>query len=428
MKEKFFLYLTNSTTTLYKGAHEKIYSLQDNFEQARSELHTILIRSPKIPLRLLIDLNHQDIREEKLPPLLPWDRVRFFFYKKAELYALDGYVGFTFFKQEGDSYFRWIHISQNDSLSTWLSWLTSLANPDQGTFFVPLEARGFLKSNLPSSKGYQMLIYPISSHENRHVIFKGNRLLLSRLSQKEEDLKTSLHFISRAHQDIHENLQVLSLVKEDFVTLPEVKVLPNPQAFLNFLASQRHPTFTLQRHPPFRFLWLRISMGIVFVGLLILIGLYFYQGYDFKNKKLEVRAKIDILKAKTHHLRTLLESKDVRTLRTALVQYHHLKSLTINPLKIINQLSTLLNMHKLRLHQLKWHNEAKPELIISFWMGNRLGSALAAQFESFLTSCQNIFPGSHIHVLKAPFNSSSHEIYKSHVDQSLPLAQIKIVL
>lgn len=428
MKEKFFLHLTDSQATLYKGADEKIYSLQNNFEQARAELRAIFLRFPKIPLRLLIDLNHQDIREEKLPPLFPWDRVRFFSYKKAELYELGGYVGFAFFTQEKESYFRWIHIAPNNSLSPWLSWLTSLANPAQEIFFVPLEAGNFLKSNLPFSKGYQMLVYPISSYENRHVIFKGNRLLLSRLSQKEEDLKTSLHFVSRTHQDIHEKIQVLSFVKESLLTFPKAKVLPNPQTLLSFIASQKHPTFTLKRQFSSKFIWLRISIGIVFMGLLIFLGLHLYQGFYFKNKTVEVIKTIDFLQTKAHHLRILLENEDVSTIKAALTQYHHLKSFTINPLKIVDQLVTLLNRHKIRLHQLKWYAEAKPELIIGFWMNNKRGSALAAQFESFLTSCQEIFPRSHIHVLKAPFNSSSHEIFKNHADQVLPIVQIKIVL
>ena len=428
MKEKFFLHLTDSQATLYKGTSEKIYSLQDNFEQARSELQEILMRFSKSPLRLLIDLNHQDIREEKLPPLFPWDRMRFFSYKKAELYELGGYVGFSFFKQEKESYFRWIHIAQNDSLSHWFSWLTSLANPDQEIFFVPLEAGNFLKNNLPFSTGYQMLIYPISSHENRHVIFKGNRLLLSRLSQKEEDLKTSLHFVSRTHQDIHEKLQVLSLVKESLLTFPEAKTLPNPQTLLSFIATQKRPTFTLQRQLSSKLLWPRVCMGIVFVGLLTSLGFHLYQGFYFKNKTVEVMKTIDVLQTKAHHLRTLLENEDVSAVKAAMTQYHRLKSLTMNSLKIIDQLVTLLNRHTIRLHQLEWHAEAKSELIISFWMNNKRGSALAAQFESFLLSCQDIFPRSHIHVLKAPFNSSAHEIFKNHADQALPTVQIKIVL
>ncbi len=427
MPEKFLLYLTDEEIMLHKGPHEKIYTFKGNFEDVQQNLQNVLIQTPKTPLRLLIDRSHQDIREEKLPPLPPWDRIRFLSHKKAEWRTQGGVAGFHFLKQDRETYFRWVHISQNDSLIPWVLWAKSLMNPFEGVFFVPLEAGNFLKRHLSATNGYHMILYPISSSETRHSIFKGSRLLLSRLSQGEEGFTSSLHFLSRSYPDIHENLHVLSLIKEVPLLLPNVKTLPDPQVFLSFLAAQKRSSLSLDQRAPSRILRLRIGGGIALLSALLVTGINIYQGFEYKKKSFALLPEIEALKSQTHLLKSLLQNKDIVTLRRALEDYHHLKSQTVNPLQTFEKLAALLKEHKIHLENLRWHQGQELEMIISFLMEQKIGELLATQFEVFLASCRRAFPESQVRVLKAPFNRSTHEIFKSPSNSSLPLAQVRIL-
>ncbi|OJW51047.1 MAG: hypothetical protein BGO67_11995 [Alphaproteobacteria bacterium 41-28] len=427
MEEKFLLYLTDDEVVLFRGPQEKLYTFKGTSEDAQRDLQNVLIRAPKIPLRLLIDRSHQDVREEKLPPLPPWDRIRFLIHKKAEWRTQGGFAGYHFLKQDKETYFRWVHIPPNDSLIHWLLWAKSLINP-MSVFFVPLEAGNFLKKHLSASDGYQMLLYPTaSSSETRHVIFKGNRLLLSRLSQEEEDLKSSLHFLSRNYPNIHENLHVLSLVKKTPSLLDHVTTLTDPKDFIRFLAIQKHPSLVLNRDSPLQSLWVRGGAGIVLLSSLLFTGMNIYQGLDYKTKALVLLAEIEGLKSEAHPLKSRLQDKDMVTLRRTQEHYHQLKSHAVNPLQTFERLAVLLKEHKIRLENLRWHHGQELEMIIGFLMEDKTGELLASRFEIFLASCKRAFPKSQVQVLEAPFNSSTHEIFKSPSNTALPLAQIRIV-
>jgi len=321
MRKKFLLYITDEDITLYKETSEKPYALKGNFEDVQPKLKTILSSYPKAPLWLVIDRNHQDIREEKLPPLFVWDRIRLLFHKKAEWAAHGGYAGFQFLKEEGKTYLRWAHIPPSDSLTPWLLWAQSLPNPFGGVSFVPLEAKNFIKKHLPAGNHYQMLLYNLPSQKMRYVVFKGSRLLLSRFSRTEENLKSSLHFLSRTYPDIHEELRILSLVKESFTTFPHITALHNPQALIDFLVSQKRPSFVIQSNTSSKNLWLRRGAGTILISVLILAGVESYQGFKFKNNALNILPEIASLHVQTKRLNLFLQDKNVPPMRTAVEHY-----------------------------------------------------------------------------------------------------------
>ncbi len=314
MRKKFFLYLTDEEIILYRGTQEKLCSFKNDAEGIEHELQKFLSFSPKVPLCILIDRSHQYVREEKLPALLPWDRIRFLHHKKVEWRTLEGYFGFHFLKQKGEIYLRWIHVALNDFLSSWLVWAHSLPNPSGGIFFIPLEAGIFLKKHFSSLTDYQMLIYPVSSKETRHVIFKGKRLLLSRGLLGKEDIRSSLHFLSRSYPDIHEKLHILTLMQEDVLPFPHVKVLVDPQAFFKFLALQKRPSLLIQRNVSSRGRWLRVGGGVIFLSVLVATGITIYQGLDYQYKRKALLPKIEYLKTQGHFLESLLQNKDIDSL------------------------------------------------------------------------------------------------------------------
>ena len=427
MHQKFLLYITDEEISLYHGASEKLIAFKGNFKDAQHELKKFFSQDHKSPICLLVDRSHQDIREEKIPPLFLWDRISLLFHKKAEWAAQGGYAGFQFLKEKGETYLRWIHIPQNDSLAPWLLWTQTLFNPYGGIFFVPLEAGNFLKKHLPLSNEYKMLVYNLPTQQERHVIFKGRRLLLSRLSQGKEDIKTCLHFLSRGHPDIHEKLHVLSLVKESLLPPHQITTLPGSQSFINFLASQKKPSLLIRPNTFSAYVWLRKGVGIAFIIILILNGINVYQGLNFKKVSLGFLSEIEILKVQTHELEFLLRDKNVITFRRGLEHYNQLKSHRTNPLKTFEQLSILLEKQNVRLENFKWHQGQELEIVMTFLMKDKIGSPLAVQFEAFLASCSEVFPKSQVQVLSAPFNSSVHESFKNPSDKSLPMAQVRII-
>lgn len=161
-----------------------------------------------------------------------------------------------------------------------------MPNPLTGIFFVSLEAGRFLTQKFPSEKKFQMLLYPLPSGEERHVIFKGNRLLLARALQGEEDLRTSLHYLSRSFPDIHEKLHKVNL--------------PSNQSFIQFLSDLKKPSIVLDQYPSSKFFWLRIAGLLFLLGTLLLTVFKAYQGVEYKNKASLFLSKSNELKAHPH--------------------------------------------------------------------------------------------------------------------------------
>lgn len=427
MKKKFLLYLLDDEVILYQGTDEKTYIFKGNIEDAQRKLGLILSAASKIPLRLLIDISHLDIREEKLPFLFPWDRMRLLYYKRSEWAAQGGYGGAHFFKQEGVNYLRYVYVSPKDSLFLWLLWIQSLSNSYEGAYFIPLEAAGFLKQYLAESVDYHLLLYPLSSHKSRHIIVKRRRLLLFRLSHGEDDLKASLHFLSRSFPDIYEKLQGITLIEDTDLTLPNVTPLSDPQAFMSYLASRERPSIPLVLTPFSWVLWLKRGGVVMVICVLLLIGVKDYQGFCFKNKTGALLTEIKVLKTQEQALLSLTEHKDIPYLKAALKQYHFLSSHQDSPFKILEQLALLIKRHPIRFEHIRWTKGKEVEMTLTFLKKNEVGKRLFTQFNDLLESCSTLFPKSHIDVLEAPLNSSSHEVYKNTSKILRPQAHIKIV-
>ncbi len=427
MQEKYLLYLTEDGGALYKEPSQKLFDFEGKFEAQHIRVQDLLVRTPHIPLRLLIDNRHQEIREEKLPSLYFWDRLSFLFHKRREWSNEGGFSGAHFLKENKNMYLRYVHIPSSSPLMTWILWTQALPNPFHGVFFVPLEAGQFLKRHLSSAQDYQMLIYPGHLSEKRYVIFKKSRLLLFRVSQGDEDLRPSLHFLSRTYPDIHEKLHILSLIKETPGPLGLDSTRVTFEEFLHFLSSIKRPSLALNLKPQ-NILWIRRVGCVGLLGIFLLVGVHVYQGVKDKNRALSFLLETKRLKDQERHLLSQNLKKDVHSLRRALDNYAYIKTQTISPLKTIGQLFRLVENREIRLLSLKWHHEKKLEILISFYMKEMIPKRLAERFEEFLMSCGKVFPKGKITVMEAPFNSSSHEIFKYPTDATLPKATIKIVL
>lgn len=262
---------------LYNQSLEKVCTLPAIFEEARSILKNHI--KSKVSLTFLIDQTYQDIQEDKLPSLLPWDLLRLLYYKKTNCIAQGGYGGFRFFRQDKETYLRWIHIPKKDSRNDWLFYVFDHIGQ---VFFVPFEGRSFLNCNFPSSKKYQLLSYSLPSKKIRHVVFQGNRILLSRLSEGEEEIKSSLHFLSRSYPDLYDNI--------DTINLDEKRTSSYSHNLIEYMASQKKSSFSLHPLAFSKILWLRRVMGS-FLSLLVLwMGIEIYESFDFKKKNISLLA------------------------------------------------------------------------------------------------------------------------------------------
>lgn len=424
MSEKYLLYLTDTKITLHKGLSETVCSLEGKFEELHPQIKAYLLQTPKASIRLLVDRTYQDIREEMMPPLFIWDRLKFLHYKKEELSTQGSFFASRFFKQDGATYLRYIHISPKDALFPWLVWSRTLPLSFDGVFFVTLELKGLLRQYFPLKKEYQMVIYKQPENGTSHVIFKGERLLLSRLSQKKEDLKTSLHYLSRTYTDIYEKLQVLSFVKDLPFKPSLIKISENPEDLLAFLSSLKSPSLPVNLITK-RSLAKKIA-GLVLIFLLGIAGANFYLGIVSRNKALALLPEIQSLQAHFHQLASTLDHNYITRWHTPLDHYHFFQKKNLNPLKAVNLLFPLLNKHKIRLISLSWNHEIKLQIRISFFMKSKRRSQLFFDLEAFLRSCQEMFPNAKIHVLESPFESSSHELFYEPCENSLPKATVNI--
>jgi len=408
IRKKALLYFMDEEVILYDDTFKKIAAFKGSFEEIRFSLESEL--GPITTLFFLVDRSHQDIQEEKLPPLFLWDRLRYFFHKKVSCSAQGGYAGFQFLKEGKELYFRWIHIPENDPLAAWIAWVRAYSGQ---IFFVTLEGWRLLKGNFSFPKKYQMLLYPLPSQTIRHVIFKGKRLLLSRLTQGDEGNKTSLHFLSRTYPDIHENIDFLSL-------------MDNPKALKNFIASQKKPFLFLYPATFSANSWLR-HMGIVLITILLLgIIVEVYQGFLFKRKIKNISSEISSLKSLAEDLKLTVPVKNVAALRNSLDHYEFLKQYTKSPLQNFDQIAVLLKNQPVHLESASWSHKERQEINLVFLMEGKDRRLLFTQFEAFLASIRKMFPKSQIQVLEAPFNSSPQETFENS-EHALPKVQIKII-
>lgn len=407
MKDTFLLYLTDKEVILYKGASERIATFTGSFEEIISALETYL--PPKATLRLVIDRTQQDLHEEKLPPLFFWDRARLLFHKKASWSLEGGYAGAQFLKQDGSVYLRWSHFSQKDPIASWIAFVKARSG---SIFFVSLEAMTFLRTRLTPSKDYLLLLYTAPSHTPRHMVFKRKRLLLSRLSHGEEDLKGSLHFLSRTYADIHDNLEVLHCAAHDLIT---------------FLSSRKQASFPLSEATISYRLWVRRSIGILLSFICLWSGIELYEGVCFKQKTPSLLSEVASLRQTSQDLTSRLKNQDAHKLQRSMAHYQKLTPYQRDPLQDVERLSSLLKMYPFYLESVEWHHEQHLEILLTFLMKKTPKKDVLTAFESFLLSTQESFPRSQVQVLEAPFKSGSHETFTGSAEDALPRVHLKIV-
>lgn len=427
MKRNIFLIISDEEIALFERTVEKRYPFKEGTEHIQATLKKDLSLIPKTSLSVLIDRTHQDIREEQLPPLLPWDRWRFLIHKREEWASQGKVPGYRFFKQDKKTFFQWVTLSSNDALMPWLSWLQSLSHPLGGVFFASLEAGRFLHKHFPPSEQYHMLIYKLSPQKIRYVIFKGKRLLLFRPWSGEEDLRTSLHFLHRAHPDIHEKLQILNLIPSLSLSFPHVVTLSEPRAFIDFLITQKGSSLSLNICPSGPSQWAKRGTSLMLTSFLFLTGFSIYQTVHYKRQTQSLLPQISILERQIQEDKRLLKNKDVALLRAALARYDHLTSRITDPFVHLENLAPLLHKHHLHLETLSWSNEQGTSLELGFSMKNDHEPLLSHQFNALLSSVHQTFPQSHIHILEGPFKSGSHETYKHPSDMPIPIATIRVV-
>lgn len=376
-----FIYLTDDVATVYEDNGTCLFS--GSWENALSHLDTFK------QISLLIDLTYLDIKEDKLPSLFIWDRIRLLHHKRAELREKGDFFGTQIIKEGNESYLRYAQIPREDSLASFI------IKARNRVFLVPLEANRFLKETDP----YKILIYPLPNGKVRHVVFQGQRMLLSRLAHREEDLNTSLQYLSRTHPDIFEMFHV--------------KHLEDIKPFLQFIASQGRPILRLSQ---IRKEWNKIGSALVALISLSWMLFEIYQGLSFKNKELNIVLTIDSLRE------ALKQDKDSRSKRIALDHYLYLQSIKPNFLNTVEALFLILEKHKIRLIDFDWARK-QFDFTLTFLTHNNLQD----QLDSFLKTLKTTFPKSQIQVREAPYHSSPHEVFKGVTDEP-PLSHIRVVM
>lgn len=422
MQSKFFLLLLDEEILLIDVEDKKRYSLKEELKKIQQDLMEIFSHKPYNPLYLFVDRNHLEIQEEQLPSLWLWDRIRFLRHKRETWSSEKKLYKYRFFKQEGKTYLQWIQIAQNDSVMYWVSWLQSLSNPFGDIFFISLEAKKFLKAHLKPSAKYQMLIYGLSSQNARIVVFKEKRLLLFRPLEKDEDLRGSLHFLSREHPDLYENLYILNLIPGISCKLPNVTSLFIHDDFINFMRQQKRPIFSFND-----FLWTgKKAMQILLFCFLVVSGIFISQGIHLKNKSILLSPKIGSLKMRIQQLNDLLKNKNIEHLKRTIAAYQCLQKKRKNCLKTIEDLSLILNQYHVKIENFTWSFLEKEELEIRFFIPIKDPNVLEKYFIDLVSSLQKAFHPGMVNVIEGPYNSASHESYKYPMDIPLPMVRLRI--
>lgn len=393
MKERFLLYLNDGEARLFKGRGE--YLCTGSWNEVLSYLEEKILH--KCGLRLLIDLSGYDVREEKLPPLHFWDRFRYLHYKYAELMSKGGFFGVHMIKEGKDRYLRWVHIPQNDSLLPFITQATG------GVFFVSLEMYRYLKMKETDTSPYQIVTYSLPNLKVRHVVFKGKRLLLSRISQSREDIKNSIHYLSRTYPDILEMFHV--------------KHFHGVEPLLQFIGSQKHPIVRFNQTSP-TFWWIRLGGSFVILLIILITLMEIGKGIFFENKILILKTSVSSLQSKIEIYKS---EKEEAFSRIDLDHYLHLKSLEPDFLKFVQDLSKVLDRNQIRLIDFVWRAEKDLDLSVTFLNEDNLDK----QFDPLLKALTLAFPSKRIEVIEAPYNSAAHEVFKGET-QEPPISRLKI--
>ena len=401
-KGGYTLHMTDENLVLYRNG-ETLCTLGTSFEENRPTLEAHLKNKPA--LCFIIDQDFQNIFDEKLPPLWPWDRSLLLFHKRAGMASRGGYAGFQLFNVKRDSYLRSAHIPLHSPLMVWMEWVKLYGGQ---VHIGALEGWRFLKKHHQSSKAYQMLIYPLSSGKKRHLVFREKQVLLCRVAPAEEDPQTSLHFLSRSYPDINDALDIAHLI--------------SPLVFLQFIETQKRSVLPLCALKPVRtkhvFMTVVVSLGLSWTGLLL------YQGIALQEKTQGLFAEMTTLQTKK---KTLSSPGENVPSRAAIEGYQRLVAEDKDPLQDIQDISVLLEEQDIYLEKLELHYGHGLDMTVDFLMEAETKSDLSDRFEDFLEACHASFPTARLEVIQAPFHSSPHETFNLD-EEGLPLASVRIIV
>jgi hypothetical protein len=349
-------------------------------EGAWNEIQGFLKDHPHIKYRLLIDRSHQEVSEERLPPLSWGDLLRFKLQKQRECKP---FGSFHIFEDHQTRYLQFVHIHQDDPL------IPFILKAKGGVYFVSLEGNRFASE----SSLYRILTYPLSDGHERQTVYKGKRMLLSRVTYKGEDIRKSLDFLSRTYPDIYEMFHVKHLEKIEFL--------------IDFITQQKSPLLPFKTKVKDRIWWLkRLILFMVSLNL-IEIGVGFFFLYQ-KPQPLPGFQNMDSLEKN-------------RLSRETLEHYLFLKSLYPDSLKTIHDLSSLLIKTNSRLLEYSWSKGKELSLRVIFLNEKDANG----DFETLILSLKKMFPHAQLELLETPYQSSSRELYTGIKGKS-PLASLRI--
>ncbi|EKE09583.1 MAG: hypothetical protein ACD_16C00132G0005 [uncultured bacterium] len=429
MREKLLIHLTDLEVTLYNEACEKLFQSEGEFEKAGENLSHFLKAFPKFSLHFLIDTKGQYVHEETLPPLYPWERAQYLFHKKKGWKSPKSFSGYQFLRQDGISYFRWIHIPHGDPLTPWLLWFLERPQKGGSLFFVPFEIGFFLDEKISSAAPYRLLLYPINEKDSRYVIFKDKRFLLSRTFHTKADVKASLHFLSRRFPDIYEGLHVYTLTDQMPLSQPNVIKLDNEKSVLKYFFSRKRPSMGIEQPFHLKKTWIKKGSLMAFAILTGIDTALLYETYAYEEASIKLLSQAEKTKFRLKTLQKILKDKDILHLQKAIDDYHDLKSKRTYSYKVLEKLFCLFRTNSLRLEKLNIKQNQELEITLDLSIANTSFENLVAQFDKFLVTCKYIFPHAEIKVIEAPFNSAPHETLKrTSLTQNRPPAKIRLYI
>jgi hypothetical protein len=423
-KKIILLLLTDHEIILFQESQKTSYCLENTLEDIQEDLKRRLSVTAQCPYYLLIDRSTQEIREEEMPLLWVWDRWRFIHHKKQDWIARGEIYGYRFFKQNKRLYLQWTTLSPHDPLRNWIPWLHSLPHPFLGIYFASLEAGNFLMHHFSPPPEYGILVYQLSSSHARHVIFQGKRLLLFRPVAEEEDLKSSLYFLSRTHPDMHHKIQGLAPnASENLTFLNNFKEI-EADHFIHFLLTQKPRSLSLTLKTSAQNLWLKRALFFTFLVLLGFSGFVLIQILDQQTKIHHQKSQIALLKTHLDKQKIPLENKNIGKLRKTLASFHYLQTQQKTPFPLLEKLSPLIAHHSLKLEKLIWEDQTSLELV--FTLPQQPQEDLSKHFKVLLQAFQHTFPQSALCVIEAPFHSSPHETYTYPPETLCPVSHLRL--